>query len=223
MPRHDNETLLAAWLEGRLDDEQRTQFEQRCSEDAEFAAQVEMANLAVVEAEQYKPMSVPNWDRDSTFVAPERKRWWHWQGLPVASMAMSMVAMVMVVSGAQFTVDDGSVTLRFVSPMDSKVLTAMVDDKLATYQQSQQLALNDFATSMRQQQLDASTQLTNYLLTSSRQERREDFAEFIKFINQQRSDDQLFYARQLNKLQEQMYQDRPGDWAEPSSTNSINE
>jgi hypothetical protein len=57
---------------------------------------------------------------------------------------------------------------------------------------------------MQKQQLQTSTQLTEYLLTSNRQERREDFAELLKFVNQQRYDDQIFYARQLNDLQDEI-------------------
>jgi hypothetical protein len=69
---------------------------------------------------------------------------------------------------------------------------------------------------MGQQQMDASTQLTQYLLGASRKERREDFAELIKYVNEQRGDDQLFYARQLNKLQKDIY-------AKPELTGTINE
>jgi dTDP-D-glucose 4,6-dehydratase len=80
------------------------------------------------------------------------------------------------------------------------------------------LALTNYTQTMQQQQMDTSTQLTQYLLGASRKERREDFAELIKYVNEQRGDDQLFYARQLNKLQQDIY-------ANPdlSGTGNINE
>ena len=51
-----------------------------------------------------------------------------------------------------------------------------------------------------QQQMQMNTQLARHLLDSSRSERREDFADLIKHLNQQREDDQVFFARQLNNL-----------------------
>ena len=61
-----------------------------------------------------------------------------------------------------------------------------------------------YADAMAAQQRESSAQLTQYLLASGRQERREDFAEFVKFINQQRDDDQRFMARQLNHLKQEI-------------------
>ena len=207
MPEMNKADLLAAWLEGTLTDPQRVQFEALCSEDADFAKQVEGANLMLMEAESYQPEPVPAWDRESTFVAPEKSKWWQWQGMPAFSMGTSLVAIVMVLSGFQISVNDGAMTISFASQQSEAQLQAMVDEKLTSFQQNQQLALANYAQTMQQQQLDASTQLTNYLLQSSRQERREDFAELIKFINEQRSDDQMFFARQLNKLEKEIYAD----------------
>ena len=207
MPEMNKVDLLAAWLEGTLTDSQREQFEALCSEDKEFAEQVQGANHMLMEAESYQPASVPEWDRESTFAAPEKSKWWQWQGMPAFSLGTSLVAIVMVMSGFQISVHDGAMTISFTSQPSQAQIQAMVDEKLDTFQQNQQLALANYAQSIQQQQLDASTQLTNYLLASSRQERREDFAELIKFINEQRSDDQMFFARQLNKLEKEIYAD----------------
>ena len=205
MPEMNKAELLAAWLEGSLTAAQRQEFEALCSEDADFARQVEGANLILMEADRYQPEAVPNWDREKTFVKADTTRWWQWQWMPAFSMGTSLVAIMMVLSGFQITVNDGAMTISFASQPSQAQIQQMVDNKLETFKQDQQLALNNYAQSIQQQQLDASTQLTNYLLASSRQERREDFAELIKFINEQRSDDQMFFARQLNKLEKEIY------------------
>ena len=201
----ENSVLLGLWLDGQLSELQRQQFEQRCVDDSLFAEQVEVANMMNVKAESYQPQSVPHWDRPSTFDGIEKGKWWRWQGLSSLSFAVSMLAIVMVLSGMQVRMDDGAMTISFAAKQSSQEIDRLVADRLGEFQQNQQVVLNNYTQIMQQQQLDASTQLTSYLLSSSRQERREDFAELIKFVNEQRSDDQTFYARQLNKLQKDIY------------------
>lgn len=205
MPSYQNEQLLGMWLDGQLNEQQRQAFEQRCLDDAAFAQQVEAANMFNLHAQHYVEQEVPQWDRAASFEQPEKTPWWHWQGLSGLSIALSVVAMFMVVTGFQIKVDEGAVTISFADKHSSQELERLVNDKLQQYQLEQQIAMNRFTQSLQQQQLDASGQLTQYLLTSSRKERREDFAELIKFINEQRTDDQLFYARQLNQLQQDVY------------------
>lgn len=205
MHSDDKSILFGDWLEGKLDPQQRVEFERLCAEDAAFAEKVESANQMMMVAESFQPDRVPDWDRKGTFDAPVTRNWWNWQGLPALSFCTSMVAIVLVFSGFEVTTNDGKMTMGFANNQSAKDIEMLVDKKLTEYQQGQQQSLNLFAQTMQQQQLDTSTKLTEYLLTSSRQERREDFAELIKFVNEQRSDDQLFYARQINKLQEDIY------------------
>jgi hypothetical protein len=222
MPNHDNTNLLGLWLDGKLSEQQRQEFEQRCIEDDAFASQVEAANMVAMQAEQYQSASVPDWNRSATFEAQQNAYWWQWQGLSSLSFASSMLAIVMVLSGMQVRVDDGALTVSFADK-SSQQIEQLVNNKLAEFQQNQQLALVNYGQALQQQQLETSTQLTNYLLTSSRKERKEDFAELINFVNQQRGDDQLFYARQLNKLQQTIY-DEPNNAGRLSvpDANSVN-
>jgi hypothetical protein len=214
MPKYQNDQLLGLWLDGQMNEQQRHEFEQRCIDDESFAEQVATSNMFNLHAQHYVEQEVPRWDRDSTFSPADKRRWWQWQSLsglsmPSLSMIMSFVAIVMVMTGLQIRMDDGSLTVSFVAKQSNQEIERLVNDKLQNYQQSQQqnqqFALNVLTQTMQQQQLDASSQLTQYLLSSSRKERREDFAELIKFVNEQRSDDQLFYARQLNQLQQDIY------------------
>jgi hypothetical protein len=205
MPELSNEQLFGLWVEEQLNEPQQHEFEQRCLQDEDFAKQVEAFNIFAVQSEHYHNDEVPNWDRESTFDMPQKAKWWQWQGLPTLSFATSMVAIVMVLTGLQVRMDDGAMTISFSGKQSTQEIDRLVNDRLAEFQQTQQLALTEYTQAMGQQQMDASTQLTQYLLGASRKERREDFAELIKYVNEQRGDDQLFYARQLNKLQQDIY------------------
>jgi len=200
-----NEQLLGLWADQQLNQQQRHAFEQRCLEDQAFAKQVEAFNLFSMQSEHYHSDEVPSWDRANTFAMPEKAKWWQWQGLPSLSFATSVLAIVMVLTGLQVRTDEGAMTISFAGSQSEQKIDKLVNDRLAEFQETQQLALTNYTQSMQQQQMDASTQLTQYLLGASRKERREDFAELIKYVNEQRGDDQLFYARQLNKLQQDIY------------------
>jgi hypothetical protein len=211
----NNEQLFGLWIEGQLNEQQRYEFEQRCLEDQAFAKQVETFNLFSMHSEHYQSDEVPSWDRDSTFNMPDKVKWWQWQGLPTLSFATSMLAIVMVLTGLQVRTHEGAMTISFAGKQSQQEIDQLVNDRLSEFQEIQQLALTNYTQTMQQQQMDTSTQLTQYLLGASRKERREDFAELIKYVNEQRGDDQLFYVRQLNKLQQDIY-------AQPELTGSGN-
>ena len=208
MVNSNPEYLLAQWLENSLTQDERAAFEALCIKDAEFARQVEAATQLNVAVEQFSPPPMPAWDKDATFIAPDKPKWWQWQGLPVMSMAMSAAAMVMVISGFSVQVDNGRITMGFgqmtsQGPTEAEV-AALVSEKLKDYQQANQAMFTQYVNALQQQQQDNSAQLAQYLLASSRQERREDFAELVQFINDQRNDDQRYYTRQLNQLQREI-------------------
>jgi hypothetical protein len=199
-----NEWLLAAWLENRLTEEERHEFEALCQEDVDFGTRVELANQSIMLAQDYEPAPVPGWNRDASFTAPPKRAWWQWQGLPVASMAMSVFALCLVVFNIEFRLEDSGMVISFAGQNEQQKLEEIVDARMQVLEQRQAESLDAYVDDLREEQLVATSQLTNFVLQSSRTERREDFAEFIRFINEQRSDDQQFYARQLNQLQEDL-------------------
>ncbi len=201
----DREQLLAKWLENNLNDQERQAFEHLCLHDQSFSQHVETANSVAFTAQQFEQSDIPAWDMESTFIATEQPKWWQWSGMPMASMAMSALAMVMVVTGFNIEVEDGRIAMGFQSGPSQAQMTALVDAKIADYQQANQAMFTQYVDALTAQQQQSGAQLTEYLLSSSRKERREDFAELIKFINEQREDDQRFYARQLNSLQQEIY------------------
>lgn len=209
MPKQHSESskeaLFALWLEGDLTEQQLQEFEVLCLNDEVFSERVSGANSFIMASEHYQATPVPNWDRESTFEETQTPRWWQWQGFASLSFATSCCAIVMVLTGLKVSLDDGAVTISFASSPSSQKVETLVNEKMLEFQQAQKLALQQYTQNLQQQQLDASTQLTQYLLSASRKERREDFVDLIKHVNQQRGDDQLFYARQLNKLQQDIY------------------
>lgn len=205
MSTHEKEILLAKWLDNVMTPQERSKFENLCMEDNEFAEQVASANQVAMMADQFEHTTVPQWDKNSTFDMPEQTKWWQWQGLPALSLSASAIAIVMVLTGFQVSVEDSRMTVGFAAKAPSQQeIAAMVDDKLNQYQLANQEMFGKYVDAIALQQKESAAQLTQYLLSSSRQERREDFAEFVKFINQQRDDDQRFMARQLNHLKNEI-------------------
>jgi hypothetical protein len=195
--------LMSAWLDNKLTDQQRQQFEVLCAENSEFAEQVKLVNQISFHAQDYQQQVPRDWNKQATFDSQFQRKWWQWQGLPAFSTALSMLAIVLVISGFEVRLEQGAMTFSFNRP--SQNVDQQVDQKLVEFKRQQQQVMTAYAKSLQEQQLATSTQLTNYLLSSSRQERKEDFAELIKFINQQRDEDQVFFARQLNQLQNKIH------------------
>jgi len=201
----DKEKLLALWIEGNLDGSEQATFDKLYHGDDAFRARVDSARWAKQQAQVYPQQSVPHWHRPSLpRVSGNDGSWWARSGMATLSMAMSLMAVALVLLRVQVQWQDDSLTLSFAGKGTEQEIQHQVDSRLAEYQVQQKQFLTDFADHIRDQQKLANTQLTNYLLKSSRTERREDFAELIKYVNQQRADDQVFYAKQLNKLQQKL-------------------
>lgn len=197
-------TVFSAWVEGTLNSEQQAVFEQLCISDPEFAKQVERSNYLGLVSNTAVAVEPPKWDKESRFAFTEKAPWWQWQALPLVAFSFSIVALFMVATGFNINLENGRASFGFGAELPTAQLEKLVQSRLDEYQQSNQALLAQYVDSLQKQQLQSSSQLTEYLLTSSRQERREDFAELIKFVNQQRYDDQIFYARQMNDLQQEI-------------------
>ncbi|GAA0376265.1 hypothetical protein GCM10009092_45510 [Bowmanella denitrificans] len=202
----DKHELFALWLEGRLSAEQQQIFERLCAEDDELARQVSLARQVEQAATRYEEQAVPNWQIPAIGPQPRAESsWWRGRAMPSLSFAMSIVALAMVLFRVEVQVHGGSLTVSFAGQGREDEIRRQVDAEIAQFKEQQQVLLANYSREMREQQQDVNSQLTSYLLSASRTERREDFAELIKFVNQQREDDQQFYARQFNKLQQQVY------------------
>ncbi|MFC3094130.1 hypothetical protein DRW07_11645 [Alteromonas sediminis] len=204
MPTISNEALLAKWLDNALSKEEQALFEARYIEDSDFSARVDTANRVAFEVDQ--PGHVPPaWDKQQTVAFSRQPSHNRWSWMPAASMAMSFAAIVMVVTGFEVNMQDGRVQMGFDLGPSQQEVAALLDEKMAQHQQNNQVLLAQYIDALQEQNRESRTELTRFLLDTSREERREDFAELIKFINEQRDDDQRFYARQLNKLEAEVY------------------
>lgn len=211
MQVQDKSLLLAAWLEGNLDTNQQAAFERLRMSDTEFAQRVAACEQMQTLAQGYTEYDVPKWDMESTFSAGlskqhEARPWWQWQGLPWLSLATSMVAILMVTLNVQVQIKDDVLLIGFANSFSEAQIASLVDERMQDIdkQNTQRLAL--YQQQLQQQQQQFSTQLADYILTSNRSERKEDFAELIKYVNQQRSDDQIYYASQLSLLEANLNQ-----------------
>ena len=165
---------------------------------------MEHANYIGLLSDTSQELTPPVWNKNEHFEFTNKVPWWQWQAMPVAAFACSIVALLMVATGFNINIENGRASFGFGSDVPTQQIEALVQARMDDYLRSNQALLTQYVDSMQKQQLQTSTQLTEYLLTSNRQERREDFAELLKFVNQQRYDDQIFYARQLNDLQDEI-------------------
>ena len=207
-----NESLLASWMQGTLSDEEQLVFSEKYNQDSEFAKAVNNAQHLRRSQEQFVSPPLPSWDKLATFKPSSNVRWYQWQGFPVLATAFSVCALVVMLSGIHLSMGDHGVTLRFASSLDEKAIDQLVNERVEQqlaqqrelYQQANQRLFKEYAEALALAQQQSNSQLTQYLLESSRKERKQDFAELVQFINEQRIDDQRFYARQFSKIQDEI-------------------
>jgi len=134
--KFDKAALLAAWMDGQLSPEQREQFESLCSTDSEFANHIQIANQATLLANDYQTENVAEWDRSSTFAFDQPNKWWQWQGFPAFSTAMSVLALVLVVSGFEVRIENSAMTFSFQKSTPD--IDTLVEQKMAKFRDDQQ-------------------------------------------------------------------------------------
>ena len=216
MTLYDKEALFSAYLNNSLTSEQEKQFNGLCESDAEFAQAVENSARLNSASVSFVSPALPQWDKEQTFFKKDKPRSLSsWFSLPACAMAMSACALIAVLTGAKLTYSDNGVALSFLNNNPNSI-DEMVEQRVTQevakalgeqrefYQQSNQTLFKEYAQALSTQQQQSSAELTKYLLASSREERKQDFAELIKFINEQRIDDQRFYARQFTRLQDEI-------------------
>lgn len=136
---------------------------------------------------------VPEWDRGASFESDSRP-WWQWQGLPAMSFACSLFAMSLVLFNVEVNIQEQGVTISFAGNNQAKTsqyVETLLDQKLQSFANEQQVVLANYAADISAKQQEGNLQLASYILGASRQERKEDMNDFIKYINDQRQDDQL--------------------------------
>lgn len=152
---------------------------------------------------------VPNWSRESTFRARNQysQAWWQRPWLPLSSLAVSAFALVLVLGQVQITSNAYGFSVQF-GGADQAQLEALVTQRLNEYGAEQQLFLANYAHTLRSdvradfrvEMAQANQQLADYMLAVNRQERESDLVDLIRYVNEQREDDQYFFASQLQQF-----------------------
>lgn len=204
MPNNAAE-ILAAWMEGHLTTSQREQFEHLMANDPDFSKRVETSHFLSMQAQDINPLDVPEWNKEDAFPIFKQRRWWQWEGFPALSTVLSVVAVMLVLLKVEFAFENEGLMISFAGKGRQQEIERTVAERLKQFEQQQAAYLLDNLAQIRQDQQIANASISQYVINTSREERRDEFAEFIQFINQQRSDDQLFYTRQINRLEAQLY------------------
>ncbi|WP_448213757.1 hypothetical protein [Colwellia sp. MEBiC06753] len=207
MSPHDKS--FEQWLNKELPPEQAAQFENDEGHEQFMKEQIATAKYVEYLADNQPQHKVPEWDRTAG-IEFEQKSWFQWQGFPALSMAFSCFAIALVLFNVQLKVGEQGILLSFgdqnnqaqVAAQVTAIIEQQVDEKLATYQQQQQLALVKFTADLNERQQQSNLQLASYILDTSRQERKEDMSDFIQFVNAQRQDDVLEQRIRFQRLED---------------------
>lgn len=151
---------------------------------------------------------VPDWSRESTFRSRfvNSAPWWQKPWLPIGSLTVSALAMILVLGQVQIQSNNHGFSVSF-GGVDEAKLEAVIAERLNQYGAQQQVILANYANTLRRdfredfrsEMAQANQQLTDYMLAVNRQERESDLAEVIRYVNEQRQDDQYFFANQLQE------------------------
>ena len=164
-------------------------------------------------ADQWEHQAVPDWNRQATFRASYQPHlnWWQRPWLALTSLTCSALALLLVLANTQVISNQQGVTVRFGgSSIDAEVIEQLVTMRLNDYAAAQQLALVEYGITlrndMREDMNQANQQLVNYVIAANRDERNDDMADLIRYVNAQREDDQVFFANQIQQLSEDLLQ-----------------
>ncbi|GHF83962.1 hypothetical protein [Thalassotalea marina] len=199
----DQDKAFTQWLENGASDEF---FAQDSDEASLWQDRAKVAKTIAHHADVTPEVNVPNWNRDATF-ENDKKSWWQWQGLPAMSFAFSLFAMTLVLFKVEVVVQEEGFMLSFAGSHQAnqqQQMNQLIDQKLQSFASEQQVILANYASDIKVKQQESNLQLASYIMGASRQERKEDMSEFIKYINEQRADDKFDQQMQLQRLQQTM-------------------
>ncbi|WP_371377313.1 hypothetical protein [Thalassotalea aquiviva] len=204
----ESDKQFQRWLEGKLSTDQSRRFEQSLDTD-EFTKD-RMATAKHIEQQvfAYEQLEVPAWDRGNAYeVGNHSSRFW--PGWAPLSFIFSCLALVCVVFDVQVSFENQGFTVRVnssqhINQTDQGLSMQAFDDKLKAHALEQELVLADFASQMNQNIQANNLQLAQYLITTTRSERQEDIADFLKYVNQRQSEDALDDKLRFQRLEYQL-------------------
>lgn len=194
--------LLSAWMEGPISAADEMELRTFAEHDDELARIMAMSEELQNRASNYDLQQVPEWDRNRTWRPPESQSRWSFKGLSLASMAMSLCAMIMVLSNFHIELSDQQLKFGFGSEADSQ---QELDIKLAEIKAEQDKKLYELARELKIQQLEANAKLVDYVLTSNRESREQEISSLISYLEKQRKSDFNYINSELAKVRFKRY------------------
>ncbi|WP_394176665.1 anti-sigma factor [Thalassotalea litorea] len=207
----EQEQLFQAWLDGTLNEQQSQRLEALAMEDDTLKRRLATARYIEQQVHGFEEQSPSNWDPGSIIADDKEKRpWWQWPGLSVASLACSCFAIALVLFNVQVTSQQDGFAITFGgsdASVENRKLEALLDQRLQQFAAEQEIVLANYVSDFKDDQQANNLQLAGYLLTATRQERQEDISHFIQTISEQRNadalDNKLNYQRLEYALQAQ--------------------
>ncbi len=200
----DLEQAFSQWLEGKTTQSNQDIEQADFTEQAIWQQRQTVANHLAHHVDVSEEQPVPNWDRAATF-EQDKTPWWQWRGLPALSMAFSCFAIALVLLKVELVVQPEGIMLSFAGSQQKSQderLAQLVDQKLQTFASEQQVVLANYAADIKVKQQETNLQLASYIMGASRQERKEDMNDFIKYINEQRADERFTQNMKLKQLEQ---------------------
>ncbi|MDN3651752.1 hypothetical protein QWY77_03100 [Thalassotalea ponticola] len=204
MSERIEDALFRRWLDNTITADEAEQLEQLAAKDDVLAERLASARLLEQQALAWPSEAVPKWDKSVTYES-SHKPWWQWQGLSVASMAMSVLAIALVLFNVQFSKSEQGFTVQFgQSEQLPKDIEALINQRLLAFAEEQQDVLADFNDELLSRQQDNNLKLATYVLSASRTERQQDIASVVNFVNETRQEDNLTQSIQWQQLNYQL-------------------
>lgn len=140
---------------------------------------------------------IPDWDRDKGFEQYLAKpSWWHRQGMSFVALSFSIFACLILLFDIRLSVTDGRAQL--VSNNEEK--QAWLQQQFVQLAQQNYNLINERMDDIKKTQMDDTAQLVSYVMANSRIERKEDIADVVRVIQQQRQDDMRYLRQQLSDV-----------------------
>ncbi|TPH18161.1 hypothetical protein [Litorilituus lipolyticus] len=165
---------------------------------------------------------VPHWNRAAAFEqcfheqeAKDSLFSWRWWQMPTMSAAFSLAMVALVLSWSNASPTDADLTAMIHQQVNEQVekrlavevnaqVEQLVSLRLREYAAEQQVVLANYRADIYKSQQSNNLELASYILTASREERKDDMTDFISFINAQRKDEQLAQKIKFQQLEREI-------------------
>lgn len=183
--------------------------------DKELQKRAAFAEKIAEQVSLEKEHDVPNWHREAAFeqyasqeqIKASNESWWQGllsgQGFGIAALAcsVSVVAIVSVFLNNNTGLDQQAIA-ALVKEQVAEQLDVEVNRKLREFANEQQVILANYKAELSERQESNNLQLAGYVISSARNERKEDLADFVNFFNAQRKDEQLAQKIKFQQLEQ---------------------